>query len=760
MRSCRPALMLVLSLAAVGCSKDPDLAAREYLASGDTYAERRDFEAAAIEYRNAIKAKPALADAHYKLAKVYEATADPLKAYGAYTRAADLQPTNMDAQLKAGGLLLAAGEFEAARRRAELAVKADPENPSAHILLGNALAGLNETGRAIKQMEQAIALDPSYAPAWSALGTARFVSGDRAKAGQAFQKAVSLSPRSVDPYLALANYEWASGRQAAAESALQSALAVDATNASVHRALALFYIVSRRAAEAEPHFKALVNEPGGLLALADYYTGTKRPDEAVSTLTEIANDSSHPDHQAARLRLAAIDYSAGRKAEAHARVDRILEEKPKYAEARVAKARMLLVEGGSLDEAEVQAREAVAADQLLPAAHYVAGLVALERRDMTRAEAAFREVLKLNPRAAAAQLQLAQLQLAKGDAASALASAQDAARQRPGDPQAAVLVSRSLRAQGELSRADREIDARIAKNPDVPALHVEKGELSLQRGLPAEARAAFERALKLDPALHEARVGLITAYVAERNLTAADARLAEWREKEPADTRLKVLGARIDLVAGRAGQAERTLRELVTNDSSQLDAYDLLGRLYLSQGQGDRAIAEYRALAERTKAPAGALTMIGLILEARGDREAAQKQYEEIVAASPRSGVAANNLAWIYAETGRPDEAIKLATVAQEELRGRPEPEDTLGWAYYQKGLAGHAIGAFERAIARSPRNPLYHYHLGLAQLKVGSKARAREAFEKALELKPDFPGADDARARLRAAGGSTASTR
>lgn len=760
MRSSTPAFLLVLLLAAAGCSRDPDVAAREYLASGDAYADRKAFDAAAIEYRNAIKAKPDLADAHYKLAKVYEAASDPVNAYGSYTRAADLQPTNLDAQLKAGGLLLAAGEYEAARKRAELAVKADPESPAAHILLGNALAGLHDTRRAIKQMEQAIALDPSYAPAWSALGTAQFVGGQRAKAGEAFQKAVNLSPRSVDPYLALANYEWASGRPAAAKEALERALAIDGSNASVHRALALFSIVSRRASEAEPHFKALVNEPGGILALADYYTGTKRPDEAAATLRGIASDTNHADSKAARLRLAAIDYAAGRKAEAHATVDAILEEKPSYAEARIAKARMLLVEGGSLDEAEKHAREALAADRLLPAAHYAIGLVALERRDTSAAEAAFREVLKLNPRAGAAQLQLARLQLAKGDASAALASAQEAARHRPEDPQAAVLVSRSLRAQGDLSRAERELESRLARTPDVPALHVEKGELALQRGQAAEARTAFERALQLDAALHEARVGLITAYVAERNVTDADARLVEWRDKAPDDPRLKVLAARVDLVANRSAQAERTLRELVTHDSSQLEAYDLLGRLYLAQGQGDRAIAEYRALAERTKSPAGALTMIGLIHEARGDRATAQKQYEEIIAASPRSGVAANNLAWIYAETGRPDEAIKLASVAQEELRGRPEPEDTLGWAYYQKGLAGHAIGAFERAIARSPRNALYHYHLGLAQLKAGSKARARAAFEKALELKPDFPGADDARARLRAAGGSTASTR
>src|SRR5690606_6366214 len=147
--------------------------------------------------------------------------------------------------------------------------------------------------------------------------------------------------------------------------------------------------------------------------------------------------------------------------------------------------------------------------------------------------------------------------------------------------------------------------------------------------------------------------------------------IADWRARAPEDRRLIVLAARVDLVSGRAADAERALRELVSNDASQLDAYDLLGQLYLSQGLADRAIAEYKVLAERSNQPAGALTMIGMIYEARGDRDAARKQYEALLADSPRSGVAANNLAWIYAESNRADEAIRLATIAQEELRGR-----------------------------------------------------------------------------------------
>ena len=43
----------------------------------------------------------------------------------------------------------------------------------------------------------------------------------------------------------------------------------------------------------------------------------------------------------------------------------------------------------------------------------------------------------------------------------------------------------------------------------------------------------------------------------------------------------------------------------------------------------------------------------------------------------------------------------------------------------------------------------MYHYHLGLAHVKSGDPRRARTSFTRALQLQPNFPDADDARAQL-----------
>ena len=216
--------------------------------------------------------------------------------------------------------------------------------------------------------------------------------------------------------------------------------------------------------------------------------------------------------------------------------------------------------------------------------------------------------------------------------------------------------------------------------------------------------------------------------------------------------RLKLLSADVELTAGNWAAAEQTLRGVIAGDASQLEAYGLLGRVYASQGKVDDAVQQYEALARRSPSgAASAKTMIGMLQEAKKDRQAARTAYEQALASDPHAGVAANNLAWIYASEGKLDQALRLATTAKAALRRRPEAEDTLGWIYLQKGLSSQAIAAFEWARDRAPKNPVYHYHLGLAHVKSGDPSRARTSFARALQLQPNFADAADARAQLAA---------
>ncbi|MGB2717172.1 MAG: tetratricopeptide repeat protein [Vicinamibacterales bacterium] len=745
---CRLIAVLAVGFLASACSRDPVATSQKYVASGDEYAAKNNRDEAIIQYRNAIKARPDWPEPHYKLAKTYEAGGDYVNAYAEYARTADMDPSNVDAQIRAGTLLLVAGEFSAARTRAELALKADAKNVAAHILLGNAHAGLNEPGSALRQIEQAINLEPSYAPAWTALGAVKFVGGERDEAAAAFRKAVELAPQSVDARLALANFQWASGNVKETESTLKAALALDDKNMAAHRTLALLYLSTNRAPLAEPHFQRLATDARGQLALADYYMGLGRAEDALKLIGTLEKSADVSTVQAARLRRASLAYAGGRKPEAHKILDRMLKERPRNAEARVAKARMLMADGAIAD-ALVQAREAVKADPTLPSTHYTVGLAALADRKFDEAEKAFEEVTRLSPRATGAQLQLSRLRLARGEAAGALTAARDAAQQRPDSPEAAILVSRSLRAQGDVAKAWAELSSRVAAHPKSTPLHVEMGWVALERKQFDAARKSFNEALTQAPNSIEAQSGLVATHLAAGEVEKARSQVDSWRRAAPGNKTLDVLAARVELTAGKAADAERILQSVVASDATHLEAYELLGRLYVSQKRLDKAIEQYEAIAERSPSPTGPRTMAAMLHESRGDRARAKQVYEAIVARDPRAGIAANNLAWMYAEDGRLDEALRLARVAKDQLRRRPEGEDTLGWVQLRKGAAGDAIASFSRAVERSPNNPVYHYHLGLAYLQSGDKQRGRSELQRALEISKDFNGADDARKQL-----------
>ena len=142
--------------------------------------------------------------------------------------------------------------------------------------------------------------------------------------------------------------------------------------------------------------------------------------------------------------------------------------------------------------------------------------------------------------------------------------------------------------------------------------------------------------------------------------------------------------------------------------------------------------------------------MIGLINESQGDRTAARAQYAAALARDPAAGVAANNLAWLNAEDGQLDEALRLATTARQTLGSRPEVEDTIGWVHFRRGAYREAVQSLRRAVELAPDRARYHFHLGMALSEAGDTASSAAALKRALSLGLSGNEAEQAAAELR----------
>jgi tetratricopeptide (TPR) repeat protein len=112
----------------------------------------------------------------------------------------------------------------------------------------------------------------------------------------------------------------------------------------------------------------------------------------------------------------------------------------------------------------------------------------------------------------------------------------------------------------------------------------------------------------------------------------------------------------------------------------------------------------------------------------------------------PNAAVAANNLAWIYAEHGGSlDLALGFARTARAQMPDRHEVADTLGWIYYKRGLLPQAVEALAESVRQAPNQPVYSYHLGLAYAARGDKEKARQSLERAVSLNPSYADARNA---------------
>ena len=105
-------------------------------------------------------------------------------------RAADLLSTRADVQLKAGEVILVAGQFEGARTRTQSALALEPKNVEALILRSNATAGLKQLDRAIEDIETAIEMVPDSDEAYGQLGLMKLASGRVQEAEEAFKMAL------------------------------------------------------------------------------------------------------------------------------------------------------------------------------------------------------------------------------------------------------------------------------------------------------------------------------------------------------------------------------------------------------------------------------------------------------------------------------------------------------------------------------------------------------------------------------------------
>lgn len=748
----RIAVVLALAIFIGGCSKDPEVAKREFAASGDAYFQQKKYAEAVIEYRNAIQQDPRFGEARLKLADTYMELRQPAEAIREYIRAADLLPDNHALQIKAGRMLMLAGQFEDAQARAERVLSANPKYVDAHLLKAGALAGMKNFDEAVTQVESAIEEEPGRSGAYVDLASLEMARGNLADAEAAFKKAIEADPKSIDAKLALANFYWLAKRPADAETLLKEIYTAEPNNMQANRALAAFYIGSGKAPAAEPHLKALadISKDGhSKVGLALYYLGMNRGAEGKALLESVAAGEGKAA-AAAKTRLAALAASGGKRPEAYRLLDEALQKDKTHALALLSRGEMLLQ-----DRKTDEALAAVApVEDTNATKHLIIGRIRSARNEWREATTALNEAIRLSPRLVRAQMELARVQLNRGETDAALATAQTVVKLQPRSSEAQLLLARAYIAKRDAAGAEAPLRALSEGGAKSAAVHSSIGLQHLLKKNPTEARAAFERALAMNPNHMDALSGLMALDMQAGKPAAVRERIDRRLANSPKDPNTLMFAARTYFALRDYTAAERALRTVIDVDPALLSAYGQLGQVFAAQNRMDDARAEFQRLSEKRPNEVAPPTLVAMIYQSQGKNDQAKTWYEKALAIDSRAAVPANNLAWLSVEMGgNLDTALQLAQTAKAGLPNVPEVDDTLGWIYYKKGLAPLAIRSFEASIEKDPKNAAYHYHLGLAYSTNQEWDKARKSLEQALSLKlnpQDAAGAQKALASLK----------
>ncbi|GLC24057.1 tetratricopeptide repeat protein [Roseisolibacter agri] len=286
----------------------------------------------------------------------------------------------------------------------------------------------------------------------------------------------------------------------------------------------------------------------------------------------------------------------------------------------------------------------------------------------------------------------------QGDARHPEARAQVRERAQGGTPAAAFFAGCAALADGDAGRAAEALERAVRADDASAVAHfwlgraygeqAQKANVFRQASLARKTKAEFERAVQLDPAYIDARVGLIRYYLLAPGVLGgsterARAQVEEIRRRNPyrgafaavdVATRQKDTAsvtreyrqliaqypdssgpwvALISLLATqqRWDEAFATTERLLQAQPASPVAPYLIGRLASQSGQqlerGEQALRRYLGTTPRPGDPplANAHYRLGGILERQGRKDQARAEYEAAVALDPKLKVARDALA-------------------------------------------------------------------------------------------------------------------
>jgi tetratricopeptide (TPR) repeat protein len=488
--------------------------------------------------------------------------------------------------------------------------------------------------------------------------------------------------------------------------------------------------------------------PAGHILLAQFYRQEGRIDEAVAVceqglqiapeseplqrlLTEVLVVDRDPSHRERGLRL----------------LDELLAANPKDAELRRLRVQVDLRAGGDSAQAEEALKQIVRDDPGNVVAWRDLIQLARDRNDAQAAMGYFGQALNANPTSMELLLVGAQLELAQGDRAKAVQLAESAREMHRSRIEPRLLLANLYLSGGDAEQAADALDEAFQLEPDNEAVRMARSSYFLAIDQPEQA--VENLAAYIDEGAGagaiDATTMLINIHLNRREFGKAEARLEQAVLMGKNKVKVALLRARL---LGLRDQFDQ-IPSLVDAIDPATDGYTTLLReaaLVLTASENPAHWAQARQMLDRMVSIEpdsidGHLS-IAMVEYRRKNRDECVQAYRRVLELDPNQHQALNDLAWVLAEGGDPEEMAEaeiLANRAVERYPGYANILDTRGYVFYKLGRYEDAREDLEKCLAVvATQTPTYAkalLHLGQVLVKLDRLQEARDRLEEALQV-------------------------
>lgn len=768
-------ILLVACFAGLAACSSPTDKANKFYEKGMALMKEGDLLKASIELQNALQIKQDMTGAWFALAQIAEQQGDWQKMFGLLNKVIDYDPKHLEAQIKLGRLLLAAGKLDKALAASDATMGLSPERDDVLALRSAVLFKLDDKAGALTQANAALAKNPNNVDALVVLATERLAAKDAPKAIEYLDRGLQQNEKNIALQLIKVQALESLSKMDAAEEIFRKLVAFYPETRALRHVLAQFYLAHDRKDAAEAEYRAIATEnPKDVSAQLDVvrFVGSLKGIKAATQELEalIAKDA---DNNELKFALAGMKQAQGDLKVAEAMFRAISEKEGDSPDGLKAKGLLAAARLTGGDKAATQqlVGEVLAKDQRNEQALLLKASIEMDERQLDGAIADLRTILRDAPNSARALLLLgkahelagadelaqenylkayqagkpglpfgmayAEFLLKRGQAARSEHVAEDILQTAPGHLPALRVLAQARINLGNWAGA-QAVAEQIAKlgNQKLAADEV-RGAIYAARKDYAESIAAFKRVYDAAPGEIQPLVSLVRSFLMAGKNAEALAFLNSVTQASPGNTSAQLLRGQLLAIKGDAAAAGQAFQTVISQQPKEAAGYLNLANAQLRGGKtADAEKTLEQGLAAVPGDFALRLSQAGLY-ESTGRFDQAIKAYEDMLKERPNADIVANNLASLLSDR-RTDKAslTRAHELAQRFKRSDvPQFKDTLGWTSYKVGKADEAASLIEDASKKLPNLAVFRYHLGMSYLAMNKKDAARKELEKALSL-------------------------